>query len=231
MARRKRVDGVMHLPWPLPVQESVLLGVGPFKASIAGEQVQIELPGLREQQKRGGTTPFGGDLDPPLGHKGDDLPSQLQSTVPIWGYEASPNCYRISGATVSFMASPPRGSGGNYPELSVIAHGFHPWFDLVRDWICAWIRCPSADLGSSRGTAISMIGPNARYTGEGGGSSMTLVANAPAASLEMVLGAFSHATKGHSLPPEHHLLLQATNAMWIGDYRSPVCQADVRHLQ
>jgi hypothetical protein len=110
-------------------------------------------------------------------------------------------------------------------DPSKISHGFHDWFGLVRDWVCAWLAIPSVELGTSRATAMNWLRPDGTFTGEGGGASSVIVAGFPSASRQIVMGALDNASIGKSVPAEHRLLLQARDSIWSKDLRSSVIDA------
>jgi hypothetical protein len=208
--------GVLHFPWALPVQRAVL--GSSFPALIADQSIEITLPQLTEAVGEEEDSPLARNLAAPAGI---DLPAALSAVADDqrhygWGYVAESDRCMVSTAIAS--------SDGRLDPIAV-SHGFHEWIELVRDWISAWLRTPSIDLATSRGTAMSWLREDGTYTGAGGSVNSVVVSGSPAADSQTVRGAFNNASSGVQLPAAHRLLLQARNSMWSKDLRAAVIDA------
>jgi len=206
--------GVLHFPWPLPV-DGAALGMA-HTATIADETILISLPRGSGPASALATSLGFESLGAPDGVEIAPALSVAVSRPPGWGYMAETDRYQVSAA----MAS-----SNDAIDPSKISHGFHDWFGLVRDWVSAWLGIPSIELGTSRATAMSWLRPDGTLTGEGGGVSSIIVAGSPSADPQTVIGAFDNASSGAPLPAEHRLLLQARDSMWTKDLRATVIDA------
>lgn len=206
--------GILHFPWPLPANGAAL-GLS-HTATIAEETIRITLPRGNGPASALATSLGFESLGAPEGVEIAPALSGAVSRPPGWGYMAEPDRYQVFAATAS---------SNDAVDPSKISHGFHDWFALVRDWICAWLDIPSIELGTSQATAMSWLRPDGTLTGEGGGISGVVVAGLPPATPQIVMGAFDNASIGEPVPEEHRLLLQARDSMWSKDLRSSVIDA------
>lgn len=206
--------GILHFPWSLPVQRDSLGMAHP--ATIADETILITLPRL------GGPA---GPLADSLGFQslgapdGVEINPRLSFVVdrpPGWGYQAEPERYEVSAATAT---------SEDPVDSTKISYGFHEWFDLVRDWVSAWLGIASIDLGTSQATAMHWLSPDGSFTGAGGGVSSVVVSGSPSADLQTLMGSFDNASNGVTLPAAHRFLLQARNNMWSKDLRATLIDA------
>lgn len=144
------------------------------------------------------------------------LVKALRFVAPL---EANPTTMSTTG-----VMDPRRGS------VDWLRVAWPPWFELARDWLCAWTGLVRGQVYSSESPRIIDAAAE-RYGIERPGSVQigTSIASHgqvfPAASADQVRAAFLCATNGTSVPVAFDLLMDAQTAHLHGRYRQCVIDA------
>jgi hypothetical protein len=212
MGRRRRVYGVIHFPWAIPVENNCLNKS--YRTRIADEQIIITFPALDECSK----------LTAPTTQE-PRLPERILQTLEHgWGfalYTNSQRAYRIHGARVSFLLTTGIHAADS-PEFTSFHNSFEKWFEIVRYWIGGWTGSLPDNLTNSPGVRIHI--PNGPKHMRGTGITMPVYINfgEKAASPEQVASAFAYAGRGEHVPTENRLTMDAHQAIVVEDFRRSV---------
>lgn len=207
MSKRRRFEGVLHLPWPLPVVTEAL-GLSQTVV-LGGCRTQLSLPTLEGEFPNS-------RLVAPTDVKGAELRSDVRSLA-SWGSQVSRALYNVHAIRLSMLLN---GSDAVSNAASVL----RPWVDMVQLWVESWLEGP-VDAGNRSGDHEIILVTGRQPMATTSLSPILVIVRERALVETQVRGAFLRASRGDLPPTEHTMLVSGRRAILVGDRRRAVIEA------
>ena len=131
MSKRRRFEGVLNLPWPLPVMTEAL---GMLQTVVLdGCRTQLSLPSLEGEFPNSW-------LVAPTDVKGAELRGDVRSLA-SWGGQFNRAQYSVDAIRLSMLLN----DSGNISSAAVV---LRPWLDTVQLWVESWLESPMQQRAS-----------------------------------------------------------------------------------
>ena len=207
MTKRRRFEGVLHLPWPLPVVTEALglsqsVVIGSHQARISLPTLEGEFPNSR--------------LVSPLDRKGAGLRNDLRSLA-SWGFQGTRTQCNVGAVRISMLLN-------GADAIPGVATALRAWLEIVQIWVESWLQSP-IDAGSPRGDLDLILASGRKPMTTTSLHPRIVIVRGRVLSEPQVRGAFRQASRGGLPPAEHTLLASGRRAILDGDTRRAVIEA------
>lgn len=212
----RRITPLLSLPAALLVREEVLGST--HSVEIGGVQIGLTFPRI-DPNSISSDWP---KLVSGLGDTGVAHNRMVESLNLGWG-DRTNNSWGVRALSAAFDVSTdahPRET----PEAGTVADNLEAWLTLAREWISAKGSAPMRGDRWNRDSVVHDLHGH-EYWGLGAVIGGVLISGLEGASTEEVRAAFARATRGHRLPTEHRLLLDAGTHLITTDYRRAALDA------